>query len=262
MEALKAQACASRTFALKNLGRFAAQGFDIDDTSHSQSYAGYDGETLKCREAVDATRGLVLTYHGELIEAPYSTDSGGMTACDTTGECPYLQAVKDAPASGGPEYACDQRFHTWTKTFSASDLAAALAKDARTAVPQFQSLSIDGYDASGRVTTVTVTGVDGTTKCVTGPVFRSILGYDVLRSTLFTVAVDTVDGSYVFSGKGWGHGLGMSQNGAIAMASDPYDKSYKEILQHYYVGVDITSLDKNPSFACSKPSDSEADQRG
>jgi SpoIID/LytB domain protein len=261
MEALKAQACASRTFALKNLGRFSTQGFDIDDTSRSQSYAGYDGETPRCREAVDSTRGQVITYHGELIEARYSTDSGGVTACDTSGECPYLQAVKDAPESGGPEYGCDERFHQWSKTFDQADLAAALAKDPRTAVPSFQSLAIDGYDASGRVTTATVTGAGGATKAVPGPVLRAILGYDVIRSTLFTLTVQA-DGSYLFNGKGWGHGLGMSQDGAVAMASDPYNKSYVEILRHYYVGVEITQVDKLPSIACGESGDTESDQRG
>jgi stage II sporulation protein D len=253
-EALKAQACAARTFAVKNMGRFAADGFDIDDTNRSQSYAGYDGETTRCCAAVDATRGLVMTYRGELIEAPFSTDSGGTTACDTSGECPYLQAVRDAPANGGPDYAADGPDHVWAKTFAAADLTAALAKDPRTAVTQFASLTIDGYDASGRVTTATVTGLDRTAKTVPGPILRAILGYDVIKSTLFTMTIQP-DGSYLFSGKGWGHGFGMSQDGACAMAADPYDKSYKEILVHYYVGVDLTPLNKIQGLAAEIAAD-------
>ena len=82
MEAMKAQAVAARTFALKNRGKFAWDGFDLDDTTRSEGYDGWDGETPGSNAAVDATRGQVLTYHGALIDAPYSTDSGGMTACD------------------------------------------------------------------------------------------------------------------------------------------------------------------------------------
>ena len=115
LEAMKAQAVAARTYALKNRGKFAAQGFDLDDTTRSEGYDGVDGETALSNAAVDATRGQVLVYRGQLIDATYSTDSGGVTACDTSGECPYLQAVLDAPSKSGPDYACDGKYHTWSK---------------------------------------------------------------------------------------------------------------------------------------------------
>lgn len=246
LEAMKAQAVAARTYALKNRGKFAAEGFDLDDTTRSEGYVGVSGETPLSDAAVDGTRGQVLTYQGQLIDAPYSTDSGGMTACDTNGDCPYLQAVRDAPSADGPDYACDGKYHTWSKTFTQDELAQALAKDPRTQVARFVSLGIDGYDASGRITTATVAGADGTMKTVTGPQLRQILGYDVLRSTKVTLTI-TATGDYQFDGKGWGHGLGMSQDGAVSMASAPYRKSYKEILQHYYVGTKIVSDSAIPS---------------
>jgi stage II sporulation protein D len=242
LEAMKAQAVAARTYALKNRGKFAAEGFDLDDTTRSEGYAGADGETPQSDAAVDATRGLVLTWHGALIDAPYSTDSGGMTACDTSGTCPYLQAVRDAPAADGPDYAADDKYHTWTLTDTPQQIQAALARDPRTRVSDFQSLTLNGMDASGRITTATVLGKDGSAKTVTGPQLRAILGYDVLRSTLVTLKV-LPDGDYQFQGKGWGHGLGMSQDGAVAMASAPYDKSYRAILSHYYVGTTVTTLE-------------------
>lgn len=238
LEAMKAQAVAARTYALKNRGKFGAEGFDLDDTTRCEGYAGVDGETPLSNAAVDATRGQVLTYRGDLIDAPYSTDSGGMTACDTNGDCPYLQAIRDAPSKDGPDYACTGKYHTWSKEYTPEELSAALAKDPRTRVGQFVSLAIDGSDASGRIMTATVAGADGTMKTITGPQLRQILGYDVLRSTLVTLTV-TAEGNYRFDGKGWGHGLGMSQDGAVAMASAPYRESYKEILQHYYVGTKI-----------------------
>ena len=95
-------------------------------------------------------------------------------------------------------------------------------------------------DASGRITTATVAGADGTMKTETGPQLRQILGYDTLRSTLVTLTI-TADGDYQFDGKGWGHGMGMSQDGAVSMAGAPYRKTFKEILQHYYVGTQLVS---------------------
>lgn len=245
MEAMKAQAVAARTYALKNRGKCLADGFDLDDTTRCEGYEGVDGETAGSNAAVDATRGQVLTYAGQLIDATYSTDSGGMTACDDSGDCPYLQAVRDCGDTDGRDYAADGRYHTWTQTFTPAKIAKLLARDPRTHVGQFVSLTIDGLDASGRIKTATVSGVDGTQKTVTGPQLRQILGYDVLRSTRVTLTL-TPNGEYRFDGKGWGHGLGMSQDGAVAMAGSPYHKDYQEILKHYYVGTQLAS-DKNIS---------------
>ena len=238
-EAMKAQAIAARTFALKNRGKFAWDGFDLDDTTRSEGYDGWDGETPASNTAVDATRGLVLTYHGALIDAPYSTDSGGMTACDPT--CPYLQAVVDAPGKNAPDYAANTKYHTWSLTYSPAQLQAVLARDPLTRTDGFASFTLNGFDASERITTATVTGADGTAKTVTGTQLRRILGYDVLRSTRVTMTISPT-GEYLFQGKGWGHGLGMSQEGAVAMASPPFHKTYRDILRHYYVGTALAPV--------------------
>ena len=132
------------------------------------------------------------------------------------------------------------RYHTWTQTWTPAQLAQMLARDPRTRVAQFVSLTLDGLDPSGRITTATVAGADGTMRTVTGPQLRQILGYDSLRSTRVTLT-RTPAGDYRFDGKGWGHGLGMSQDGAVAMAGPPYRKTYLEILKHYYVGAKIAS---------------------
>ena len=240
MEAMKAQAVAARTYALKNRGKCVADGFDLDDTTRCEGYEGLNGETALSSAAVDDTRTQVLTYHDQLIDAIFSTDSGGVTACDLSGDCPYLQAVKDADESDGLDYAASGKYHTWTHTFTPAQIAALLARDPRTSVSHFVSLTVDGLDPSGRITTATVAGADGTLKTVTGPQLRRILGYDTLRSTR-VVMTRTPGGSYQFDGKGWGHGMGMSQDGAIAMAGAPYRKSYREILTHYYVGAKVAS---------------------
>ena len=236
MEAMKAQAVAARTYALKNRGKCVKDGFDLDDTTRCEGYEGVDGETAASNAAVDGTRGQVLTYQSRLIDACFSTDSGGVTACDDGGDCPYLQAVPDG--TDGQDYAANGRYHTWVQTWTPAQMAQTLARDPRTRVSKFVSLTVDGLDASGRITTATVAGADGTLRTVTGPHLRQILGYDSLRSTRVTLT-RTPEGSYRFDGKGWGHGMGMSQDGAVAMAGPPYRKTYLEILKHYYVGVQI-----------------------
>ncbi len=132
LEAMKAQAVAARTYALKNRGKCRVDGFDLDDTTHCEGYLGVNGETTLSNAAVDDTRGQILTYAGQLIDAPYSTDSGGMTACDTNGDCPYLQAVRDADPRDGQDYAVNEKYHTWTFTLTPIQLAQLLARDPRT----------------------------------------------------------------------------------------------------------------------------------
>ena len=164
LEALKAQAIAARTYTLKNRGKLAREGMDLDDTTRCQSYVGADGETPFVTAAVDATHGQVITYGNALIDATYSTDSGGVTACDPTGALPYLQAVPDCPRPGMPEYAAAAPKHNWVCTFSGARIDTLLCNDARTNVGEVKALTLDGQDASGRITTATVTGKDGTKK--------------------------------------------------------------------------------------------------
>jgi stage II sporulation protein D len=238
-EALKAQAVAARTYALRNRGKLAALGFDLDDTTRCQSYSGLDGEAAASSAAVDATRGEILTFNGVPIDSPYSTDCGGVTAVDRSGAEPYLQAVRDAPeGTQGPDYCSDSRRHTWTLELSSTEMERLLQRDSRTRVAGFGGLGIDGWDASGRIMTASVTGKDGGKKTVTGPQLREILGVDKLRSTRITVS-RTASGGFVFKGSGWGHGFGMCQVGAITMAGPRYKKTYREILAHYYVGTEI-----------------------
>lgn len=231
VEALKAQAVAARTYAIRNLGRLNDQGADLDDTTRTQSYLGADGETPAICQAVQDTGGLVMTFDGKPIEAVYSTDCGGETAPGPASE-PYLQPVSD------PD--CAQK-SAWTKTYTRDQLDAALQGLLGQSIDKIASLSIETTDSSGRAAVIEITGANGQTKEVTGAALRETLGTDSLRSTLFTVT-QAPDGSFTFSGHGWGHGMGMCQQGAIAMASDSPAATYDEILKHYYTGIGIAPL--------------------
>ena len=231
-EALKAQSIAARSFALKSRGRHAAEGYDLCTTTHCQLYKGIASEKTASTAAVRATRGEVLTYGGQPIEALFHTDSGGMTESseDVWGSrVPYLRAVRDTLLGTMP----------WTKTVSKADLEKKLAAKGhnigRLRAIELSPLAVGraakDRTASGRVKALTVTGTKGSVT-LSGTAWRSLLG---LKSTLFSAKL-TKD-SVTFTGFGAGHGLGISQWGAERLAGT--GKSYADILHHYYTGVTL-----------------------
>lgn len=231
-EALKAQSVAARSFALKSRGRHAAEGYDLCTTTHCQLYKGIASEKTASTAAVRATRGEVLTYGGQPIEALFHTDSGGMTESseDVWGNpIPYLRAVRDTPLGTMP----------WTKTMSKADLEKKLAAKGHNIgrlraielTPLAVGRAAKDRTTSGRVKAMTVTGTKGSVT-LSGTAWRSLLG---LKSTLFSAKL-TKD-SVTFTGFGAGHGLGISQWGAKRLAET--GKSYDDILHHYYTGVTL-----------------------
>ncbi len=263
LEALKAQAIAARTYTIKNLGKLALAGADLDDTNRCQNYMGVDAENWRCRTAVEQTAGEVLTYQGSLIDAVYATDCGGMTA---QGDAPYLKPVADPECAGA---------NPWTVTVATSALQTALAKNGIVGLSNIDYVSVHDRDPSGRAATLTCTDeATGETEDVSAILVRKALGYDLLRSTLFRVDmtpdapdISTGDdsgksrsksgscaamktGTVTFVGKGWGHGLGMCQHGAVEMARLD-SATDDQILRHFYNGVDIVPLTSDLVEACA-----------
>ena len=221
-EAKKAQAIVARTYALRRLGGTDKHpGAVCTDSSCCQGYldpeAFPDTVTVRqAREAVEATRMLVLTYEGELIDATYFSSSGGMTedAVAVWGsDVPYLQSVE----SPGEEMAAH---HTDTVFFSEAQLETALGISLGGDPESWTGPAV--YTQGGGVASITIGG-----RQFRGTELRSALG---LRSTAFTVTAEK-DG-LTFTTKGYGHRVGMSQYGAQAMALE--GSTYAEILAHYY----------------------------
>lgn len=231
LDALKAQAIASRTFAL----RTCADGAKHDGavctsyrccqaymTEEAYLQRGWDPNNIaRVREAVLATAGQVLTYEGQWIRATYFACSGGCTEAAVTvwgKEYPYLQSVK----SPGEE---ETVYYTDTKRFDLDGFQEALGV-ALTGSPETWFGAIT-YTPSGGVDTIEIGGV-----AYRGTTLRTLLS---LRSTIFEVVVS--DTEIVFLTKGYGHRVGMSQYGAEAMALDGYD--YRQILQYYYQNTEL-----------------------
>ncbi len=238
-EAVKAQAVAARTFALKNRGRHKAHGYDLCTNTHCQVYEGVSAERPFASQAVDATYGEVLEYQGRLIDALFHTDSGGMTenSEDVWGtKILYLRAASEK--TWGTQ--------AWTKTISEDTVLAHFSRKGN--IGELKSVSLSklaapsakGYaadrTASGRVRSLRLSGTKGS-MTISGNELRDAFG---LRSTLFDVKLE--NGSLILSGYGWGHGLGLSQWGAKAFAAS--GESYAQILAHYYQGTERKTLYK------------------
>tara|TARA_B100000676_G_scaffold201431_1_gene197836 strand:+ start:26 stop:1222 length:1197 start_codon:yes stop_codon:yes gene_type:complete len=235
IEALKAQAIASRTYALKKTNN---ELYDIDSTQTNQVYNGLESSTYKTRRAVRETRSLVITYKNKLINALFHSSSGGMTENSEevwSDPYPYLVTVKDFDQKN-PKI-------RWNKEVSKSEL-----KEIFPIIGGIQQIEVLNITETGRIKNLKITGTFGD-KVITGKEFRSKLG---LKSTLFrpTISEDFYDKKdlnnqsniqfhpfLIISGMGAGHGVGMSQWGARYMA----DKGYKanQILKHFYKGVKI-----------------------
>ena len=259
-EALRAQAIVSRTFALRNLRRWQAQGFDLYATVADQVYGGAATETPEGRAAVDATRGRILTYGGAPIDAFFYSTCGGRTADGTEvfrgADRPYLRSVSDAADDGTAYCSLSPRFR-WHEEWSGPELRATLqrtlpalpAGGGSTAVAsdlsEIRDVRVSYLTRSGRVGQLTV-GLRRGDVLVDGPNVRRVLrppSGELLRSNTFTLTV-TRDGGrvtrLVADGAGAGHGVGFCQWGAVGRSRSGQD--HERILAAYYPGAVLERL--------------------
>lgn len=248
MEAVKAQAVAARTYSLANLGRRDSLGFDMFGSIQDQVYGGVSVERPRVARAVRATAGQVLTYRGRPIRAYYHSTGGGRTAKVTDAwrlpDAPYLRRVEDARPGGGHWCEISPRYR-WTERWSPAELDRAVHRgladyfDADTArLGSVRAIGVRERTPAGRVTRLEVR-VEGGRFVVTKNDIRFFLHTPdgrTLRSTHFEiVAAPQEEGGLVLRGRGYGHGIGMCQWGAIGRARA--GQSYREILRAYYPGA-------------------------
>lgn len=206
-------------------------GADIStDIKEAQAYDAA-GVNARIREAVKETRGEVLNAGGELPYAWFHAHSGGLTARAKEGldyekaEPSYTQCVKGMENDEAPAEAAH-----WQADFSADEvMAAANASGAK--VDALESIAVGRRGESGRAETLLISGQE-----VSAPAFRIAIGSTKMRSCLLE-SLRVEDGRVKMSGKGYGHGVGMSQWGAYAMAKA--GKTAEEIVMHYFQGVSI-----------------------
>lgn len=236
VEALGAQAILARTFTLKRMEQGGVPLRHADASSDPKEFQAYNPKAINdnVRLAVRATRGRVATYKGDFIEAWYHADAGGRTAAvpqegiNHKGTAPYVKSVSDPGFSSSPP-----ENRSWTVSVPWEEvrdrIRAYTGRDpGPTAVAR-----IANQGKSGRAITVQLGNV-----IISGADLRTALGTRAVRSTLFTdFAVR--NGRLVIKGRGFGHGVGMSQWGAKALAEK--GRSAEQIVRYFFRGIRIES---------------------
>jgi stage II sporulation protein D len=237
---LELQAVISRTYAVANRGRHAREGFDLCAETHCQVFRP-DGRPGGRRPLVEAavatTAGVVLTHGGKPIQALFHADCGGHTsaAADVWGGPgqPYLVARPDPWCSTRASSA-------WTLRLTTAELGQALAAGGLAGIQgDVRSVEVGRVDQGGRASTLVVRGT--VPVAVRGEDFRRAvtrrLGPRAFRSLTITVE-RTADG-FLFRGRGFGHGAGLCQAGALARLQA--GESVQQVLSYYYAGTTMGS---------------------
>lgn len=250
--AVQAQAVAARTYAYKHLNE--ARAFDMYSTVQDQVYGGVDAEKPQADTAIMTTSDVVVLYAGQPITTPYHSTCGGSTAAVSEvwydqPDQPYLRPVSDK-IPGSDHYYCDPspRF-SWTQNFDGAGLRAVMEKYLATytkapkaGVGRITHIREQGRTPSGRMAALLVQ-TDSGAYTLRGNDIRFVLRDPkgaILNSTFFSFTREASGGevsALTINGRGYGHGIGMCQWGAIGRARA--GQNYRTILETYYPGTTV-----------------------
>ena len=232
------QAILARTYALSHLGKHRTEGFDLCDGTHCQIYQPGRIRTSRFTEAariaVARTAAITLFYSGRPAEALYHADCGGHTATAAA----VWGGKPVAYLTGSPDEVPPDIHRTWRIEVPLTQLRAALNKTSRSAVgKRLDRIAVVDRDGSGRAAKLEVRGEK--TQALTGEVLRSVLnqtlGDRAIMSTRFSVTKTKT--GYEFVGRGFGHGVGLCQVGALARARRAEPTAL--ILAAYFPGTSL-----------------------
>lgn len=257
MEALKAQAICARTYAYYQMqeGKLSEFGADVDDSVSFQVYKN-QSQTEKTDAAVDATRGMVMTYEGKPIEAFFFSTSSGATSTDEVWESESAPCLKSIVTP----YDQDMPWYRW-QVFFPKEKMESLLVDAGYDIGEIKEIQILKKSQGGAAVVCSFVGTKDTVDISNEYQIRSILSprdliiyrqdgsevtdFRLLPSAYFQVKAVLADGiltGFSIQGGGYGHGVGMSQNGANEMAKQGY--TFEEILEYYYQDYNLEIIDK------------------
>ncbi len=285
-EALKAQAVAARSYAYSSLSKHSREGYNLCDTTHCQVYGGFSDENAYTNEAIEQTRAMVVKYDGSIANTVFHSSSGGFldSSENIWGNKLYYLREKEDP------YSLNSKNSSWSIEISKDALCASLNQNGYK-IREINDIRILDTHISGRVKELCI-NKNNERIVITGDKFRSLMGTNNIKSTLFKIEdlnptynnviyvkdrnnvypindiqilsnkkalfknntsyniigkdkeirkVETSSANFnniTISGRGYGHGVGMSQYGAIEMAKQGHN--YIDILKFYYSDVDIT----------------------
>ena len=230
--------------------REAHTHFDVCADDHCQRYQGVSRKvTPQVLEAIRATRGIVLSYEGEVCDARFSKCCGGKTelyeSCWDDTPHPYLSVVDDPFCNTHDEkvlsevlnhYDQSTNFYRWTVEYSQEELSELVRRRGGFDYGDIMDLIPIERGPSGRIVRLQIVGTKATRIIGKELEIRRTLSESHLYSSAFDV--EKRDGHFVLHGAGWGHGVGLCQIGAAVMGSQGY--SHEEILHHYYPEAELT----------------------
>lgn len=237
-EAIKAQAIIARTFVLQFIDeKEKSKHGDAHISTDIEEAQAWDTQSVNdaIKRAVSDTKGMVLAYEGEFARTWFHSNAGGQTATAKEGlnyqdeNPPYIKSVES------PDFSDDvpEEDKVWESTFTADEIIGA-AKKAGIEISSVESMEIGEIGESGRAVTFTIDGEE-----VNAAELRIALDSKEMKSTFIEEL--KVNGSEItMKGKGYGHGVGMSQWGAFTMAEE--GKTAEEILAHYFEGTEIVEM--------------------
>jgi stage II sporulation protein D len=251
-EAVKAQAVAARTYALVTKGKYADKGYDLINDISDQVYIGVEGEQGNTNKAVKQTRGEVLKYGGELIDAYYHSTCAGRT--DNIEEVwekqerPYLKGVTDN------DFCRWSKFFEWNEVYPVAEFLDHIREylranggDIAKVGSVLKGATIIDHTTGGRVKVIKIETNSGAINLFKDQIRWAFGRYEkpgIMPSTNFEISFERGEQNEIRQvqviGYGYGHGVGMCQCGAIGMARFGWD--YRKILTHYYTGVRIEKL--------------------
>jgi SpoIID/LytB domain protein len=274
LEFLKAQVVAARSWLLANWGsHHPGEPYTVCGGDHCQCYYGTARIAASSREAAEATAGQVLMHDGSICDARYAKSCGGVTepAANVWAHTdePYLGHFRDLPAGAAPDLSDEERFrgfqrrrvaadaccspgfapltgkldelsrlYRWDEIISEEGLRNNIRHKTGLELGRIEALIPLRRGPSGRLIEMEIAGTDGRLRVAPELIIRRALSPTHLPSSAFWVE-RAANGDFIFHGLGWGHGVGMCQIGAAALAVQGL--RYARILEHYYPN---TSLEK------------------
>ncbi len=235
-EALKAQAVASRTYALFQMKIHENRDFHLENSTASQVFGGRN-TNIRANRIIAETAGLIMVFNWKLFPAYFHSSSGGYCADASIVFKNYLPALHGRPDPDSPP-------KPWHAIVTNSDIIRAIKKTRpKSKLGRIKSLEIISRTPSGRVQEIAIVHTLGTEQ-YSGNAFRLAIGANKIKSSLYSIT--QTNQGYSFTGKGYGHGIGMSQWGCLVKAKKQID--YQQILRYYYPGIDFIKVYKTTTL--------------
>jgi len=237
-EALAAQAILARTFTLEKIQAGGVKEHGTDASTDVEEFQAYNAEKINdnVRAAVQETKGKIVTYDGKPIKAWFFADGGGMTAASAEEglsynktETPYIHSVEDP----GADLAENENNH-WEISFDLTKVQEALKEIGVNVPKEITQVAVAQKGESGRAVSL-----DFNDTKAGAVAFRLAIGSEEMKSTMIDEFAIR-DGKLYIKGKGYGHGVGMSQWGARAMAEQ--GKTAEEIIGYFFADVEISEI--------------------